>query len=77
MQLELRGETREFPGLRVVEDVGAVLIPIRLEMNLSIGRKAGFAMLRGRMTNDPTTELQFAADQQRTITRLRLERLLG
>lgn len=35
------------------------------------------AMLRERMGNDPTTELGIAADEQRKITRLRLERLLG
>ena len=35
------------------------------------------AMLRDRMSNDPATELRVAADEQRKITRLRLERLLG
>jgi allantoicase len=35
------------------------------------------AMLRERMANDPATELQIAADEQKMITRLRLERLLG
>jgi 2-oxo-4-hydroxy-4-carboxy--5-ureidoimidazoline (OHCU) decarboxylase len=35
------------------------------------------AMLRERMANDPVTELGIAAGEQRKITRLRLERLLG
>ena len=35
------------------------------------------AMLRDRLKNDPDTELRVAADEQRKITRLRLERLLG
>jgi len=35
------------------------------------------AMLRERMNNDPAAELRIAADEQRKITRLRLERLLG
>jgi 2-oxo-4-hydroxy-4-carboxy--5-ureidoimidazoline (OHCU) decarboxylase len=35
------------------------------------------AMLRERLTNDPDTELRVAAGEQRRITRLRLERLLG
>ena len=35
------------------------------------------AMLRERLTNDPDTEIRVAADEQRRITRLRLERLLG
>ncbi len=35
------------------------------------------AMLRDRLTNDPDTELRIAAGEQRRITRLRLERLLG
>ena len=35
------------------------------------------AILKGRLTNDPDTELRVAADEQRKITRLRLERLLG
>lgn len=34
------------------------------------------AMLRERMANDPATELRIAADEQKKITRLRLERLL-
>ena len=33
--------------------------------------------LRARMANDPATELRVAADEQKTITRARLERLLG
>jgi OHCU decarboxylase len=33
--------------------------------------------LRGRMANDPATELRVAAEEHRTITRQRLERLLG
>ena len=33
--------------------------------------------LRRRMSNDPATELLVAAGEQRKITRLRLERLLG
>ena len=33
--------------------------------------------LRARMANDPETELRVAADEQKTITRLRLERVLG
>ena len=33
--------------------------------------------LRRRMRNGPATELQIAADEQRTITRLRLEHLLN
>jgi allantoicase len=35
------------------------------------------AMLRERLNNDPDTELRVAAGEQRRITRLRLERLLG
>ena len=35
------------------------------------------AMLRDRLTNDAETELRVAAGEQRRITRLRLERLLG
>jgi len=35
------------------------------------------AMLRDRLKNDPETELRVAAGEQRRITRLRLERLLG
>jgi 2-oxo-4-hydroxy-4-carboxy--5-ureidoimidazoline (OHCU) decarboxylase len=35
------------------------------------------AMLRERLKNDPATELDTAAAEQRKITRLRLERLLG
>jgi allantoicase len=34
-------------------------------------------MLRARMKNDPETELKVAAEEQRRITRLRLEALLG
>lgn len=34
------------------------------------------ANLRARLRNDPATELRVAAEQQREITRLRLERLL-
>ena len=35
------------------------------------------AMLRERLKNDPDTEVRVAAGEQRRITRLRLERLLG
>ena len=35
------------------------------------------ALLKSRLTNDPDTELRIASDEQRKITRLRLERLLG
>jgi allantoicase len=35
------------------------------------------SILRDRLKNDPETELRVAADEQRKITRLRLERLLG
>jgi allantoicase len=35
------------------------------------------AMLRERLKNDPDTELRVASAEQRRITRLRLERLLG
>jgi allantoicase len=35
------------------------------------------ALLRDRLTNDPETEIRVAAGEQRRITRLRLERLLG
>jgi 2-oxo-4-hydroxy-4-carboxy-5-ureidoimidazoline decarboxylase len=35
------------------------------------------AILRDRLKNDPDTELRVAAGEQRRITRLRLERLLG
>jgi 2-oxo-4-hydroxy-4-carboxy-5-ureidoimidazoline decarboxylase len=35
------------------------------------------SMLRARLGNDPETELQTAAEEQRKITRLRLEKLLG
>jgi allantoicase len=43
------------------------------------GRTAGemLALLRERLSNDPETELRVAAGEQRKITRLRLERLLG
>ena len=34
------------------------------------------AILRGRLRNDPETELRVAAEEQRKITRLRLEKLL-
>lgn len=42
------------------------------------GRDAAemLANLRARLGNDPATELRVAAEQQREITRLRLERLL-
>jgi OHCU decarboxylase len=33
--------------------------------------------LRSRLRNDPDTELRVAADEQRKITRLRLEKLVG
>ena len=33
--------------------------------------------LRARLGNDPATKLQVAAEEQRRITRLRLERLVG
>ncbi|MEX1186092.1 MAG: 2-oxo-4-hydroxy-4-carboxy-5-ureidoimidazoline decarboxylase [Gemmatimonadaceae bacterium] len=35
------------------------------------------AMVTERLRNDPATELAVAADEQRKITRLRLEKLLG
>ena len=35
------------------------------------------ALLSARMANDPNTELRAAAEEQRKITRLRLERMLG
>lgn len=35
------------------------------------------AMLNSRLQNDPKTELPVAAEEQRKITRLRLEKLLG
>lgn len=35
------------------------------------------AILNSRMTNEPTTELRVAAEEQRKITRLRLEKLLN
>jgi OHCU decarboxylase len=35
------------------------------------------AALRERLRNDPATELRIAADEQRKITRLRLEKLLN
>ena len=35
------------------------------------------AALRQRIENDPTTELQMAAEEQRKITRLRLKSMLG
>lgn len=43
------------------------------------GRTAGeiLAELRRRLNNDPATELRVAADEQRKITRLRLERLVA
>ncbi len=31
--------------------------------------------LRGRLTNDPATELRLAAEEQAKITRLRLDKL--
>ena len=42
------------------------------------GRTAGeiLAALRGRMSNDPATEIEVAAAEHRQITRLRLERML-
>jgi 2-oxo-4-hydroxy-4-carboxy--5-ureidoimidazoline (OHCU) decarboxylase len=43
------------------------------------GRSASeiLGILRGRLKNDPAAEIQAAAAEQRTITRLRLERVLG
>jgi len=43
------------------------------------GRTAAemLALLRERLPNDPETEVRIAASEQRRITRLRLERLLG
>jgi allantoicase len=43
------------------------------------GKSAGemLEILRARMTGDPETELRVASEEQRKITRLRLERLLG
>ena len=43
------------------------------------GRSASeiLGILRGRLQNDPAAEIQAAAAEQRTITRLRLERVLG
>ncbi len=35
------------------------------------------AILKGRLQNDPVTELRLAAEEQRKITRLRLEKLLN
>jgi 2-oxo-4-hydroxy-4-carboxy-5-ureidoimidazoline decarboxylase len=35
-----------------------------------------FAIARGRLSNDPATELKVAAEEQRKIMRLRLEKLL-
>jgi OHCU decarboxylase len=35
------------------------------------------AMLRARLANDPATELAIASEEQRKITRLRLEKLLA
>jgi len=35
------------------------------------------AILRGRLRNDPVTELHEAAEQQRQITQLRLRKWLG
>jgi OHCU decarboxylase len=42
------------------------------------GRSAGemLSALRSRLTNDPDTEVGVAAEQQRQITRLRLDRLM-
>jgi len=34
------------------------------------------ALLKQRLTNDPGSELRVAAEEQRKITRLRIERLL-
>ncbi|HLL77398.1 MAG TPA: 2-oxo-4-hydroxy-4-carboxy-5-ureidoimidazoline decarboxylase [Pyrinomonadaceae bacterium] len=34
------------------------------------------ALLRGRLNNDPETEIRVAAEEQRRITRLRLQKLL-
>ncbi len=34
-------------------------------------------LLQGRLANDPDTELGNAAREQRAITRLRLDKLLG
>lgn len=43
------------------------------------GRTANevLAALRLRMNNDPMTEVKVAAEEQRKITRLRLERMLN
>ena len=43
------------------------------------GKSAGEILqaLRARILNDPDTEVRLAAEEQKTITRLRLERLLG
>ena len=34
------------------------------------------ATLENRLTNDPATELRIAAEEQRKITKLRIEKLL-
>lgn len=43
------------------------------------GRSADemLALLRRRLANDPATEMRVAAEEQRKITRLRLEKLVG
>jgi OHCU decarboxylase len=43
------------------------------------GKNAGemLALLEARLRNDPETELAIAAEEQRKITRLRLEKVLG
>jgi OHCU decarboxylase len=41
------------------------------------GAREMLEALRARMTNDPETELRVAAEEQKKITRLRLERLLA
>lgn len=43
------------------------------------GRSADelLAVLRSRLGNDPGTELRIAAEEQRKITRIRLEKLIG
>jgi OHCU decarboxylase len=43
------------------------------------GKNAGemLALLEARLRNDPETELAIAAEEQRKITRLRLEKILG
>ncbi len=83
-----RWSTQEQAGVqRSPEEVRAALAAGNREYEARFGHiflvcatgKSGeemLALLRGRLGNDPDTELRVAAEEQRKITHLRLEKLL-